>query len=82
MFGSGRSSDVVETPEFEFTSHRSAYPGRSYAGMAINALNSAKRDRVPDSDDESELGDLMVMTDDEDEEREGGGRVIPDTPTR
>lgn len=58
-------SGVTETPQ---TSTRSFVPstGRSYAGMAINALNSIER--VAGSDEDSDLGDLMVMTDEEGDE--------------
>lgn len=55
---------VTETP---MTSTRDFVPGTgtSYAGMAINALNSVER--VDDSGDESDpLAELMVMTDEED----------------
>lgn len=55
---------IAETP---MTSTRDFIPGtgKSYAGMAINALNSVER--VEDSGDESDpLADLMVMTDEED----------------
>lgn len=81
----GPGGGVAETPE---TSTRTFAPstGRSYAGMAINALNSIER--IAGSDDEGDLGDLMVMTDeeeDDDDDDEGGkdhGFLVPDTPAK